>query len=468
MPIERLEITRYSPQGELLRRVSCVAGRVTVFRAAAQDLLIAYEDALCGRRTKERFEILVDGRPFRPPDHVYVGFGEQLPADPLLTVSSFLAARAPHAPHKVEDLLNRAGAPHLLNRTLCGLSAGEIQLVKLLSGMLDPERILISGEPFLPLDQSVGEQVASLLTSFAWREHGLVVVTQMSGRPETWIENPHIVRAQLERPRQATIGFGSEGTSELVERLRKGLLEPEPAPDPALAAPEARPAPMTRDPYAKLVARPKSASIAGAAGRLQGLREAAKRSVDAAQPYVTSVMTYVRLHRSAQIASGAAVIVLAVAVASRGPEAVPATPPQPVVRQAATAQPVEPPPPPVPPKGLDAYPDAVRNALLLSFSNPSKALAEHRVSFPKAASIERRPARPAELPPVPRAEPEEAPAPQPPPPFAVPPGVGTYPGAGRPPLSQEELEQRRQYVRQALLEAIQRRSQQLYGSPENQ
>ena len=68
-------------------------------------------------------------------------------------------------------------------------------------------------DPFFEFSESDRETFAAAWARFAWEKKKIVIVTKLSERPESWIENDFIARIQLERPRQATIGFGGGDTA---------------------------------------------------------------------------------------------------------------------------------------------------------------------------------------------------------------------------------------------------------------
>jgi hypothetical protein len=82
-------------------------------------------------------------------------------------------------------------------------------------------------DPFLPLGFEWRDTFAELTAVFATEHAKIVIVTGLSHRPESWIENPQIVRVRVDKVRRRTVGFSSEDDEmdSLVHELRENLAQ---------------------------------------------------------------------------------------------------------------------------------------------------------------------------------------------------------------------------------------------------
>lgn len=244
MGFEYLEINRLTDAGVSQRRVRCLARHITVFRARDGKELESYSLALQGITTKERFSLLLDGLAFKPEDHNFIGFGGAKPLNDNITVSDSLTDSG-YTPEGVESLLLSTGLGGLGSTNLSALSESQSHTLRLLVAIAEAHKVLVLNDPFEPIPSEWRDKVAELLLDFAWNKMGIVVITKLSYRPPSWIENEIISRVQLERPRQATIGFGGASDEALlIQKLREELkaegLAPTP-PQPGLSAALSRP-----------------------------------------------------------------------------------------------------------------------------------------------------------------------------------------------------------------------------------
>ncbi len=226
MGFERLEILRFSQNGEVLRRLVCLAGRVSVFRSRMQNNLTLYRDAICGKPTSARFSLLLDGSTFQPGDHNYIGFGESFSRENCPSVREYLT-EAGLSREDLEPTLANFGLGGLASASSADLSPAQQTMLRMLAASCMPNKLLICNNPFQHLPEPWHDSLAQRLTNFAWRKRAIVVVTELTVRPETWIENEFIARLSLEPPRKATIGFGgSESMSaDLVANIRRQVKE---------------------------------------------------------------------------------------------------------------------------------------------------------------------------------------------------------------------------------------------------
>lgn len=217
-----VEINRLSGAGDSKRRIRCLARHVTVFRATNSSDLDVFAAALRGEQTMDRFSILLDGTEWSPSQHTLIGFGEVFSSDDTRTVEQYLSEYGAEANN--ESLLLRAGLGGLRRFRVTELSAAQGHTLRLLAAMHDSSRVLVLKEPFADVPDSWRETLAEMLSAFAWNKHAVVIVTHLSFRPKAWIENEVISRVQVERPRQATIGFGgSAAEAEVIKAIRADL-----------------------------------------------------------------------------------------------------------------------------------------------------------------------------------------------------------------------------------------------------
>ncbi len=219
MAFHQLEINKFSKEGEVLRKIRCLAGRVTVFRSQSDAELDKFKRALEGKPQSDRFSVLLDGGSFVPQKQIFIGFGALDTAPPQTTVGSFLID-AGIRDEVVENVLAPFGLGGLSQLLCPALAAPQWKALRLIAAIHAPEasRVIILNEPFDEIPDSFKDPFAERLAKFAWEKQAIIIVTKLSYRPAVWIENDYIARVQLERPRQGTIGFGG-GESAVAEHL---------------------------------------------------------------------------------------------------------------------------------------------------------------------------------------------------------------------------------------------------------
>lgn len=352
MGLEWVEINRLSSTGESKRRIRCLSRHITVFRATVTKELDIFSSALYGSPTTDRFSILVDGAQFNPPDHTLIGFGESFsPSDPI-TVEQYINQWGANG--DVEALLLRVGLGGLSRVKLTELTAAQGHTLRLLAAMNDPSKVLVIKEPFNNVPETFREAVAEMLAEFAWKKHAIVIVTHLSYRPKAWIENEVISRVQVERARQATIGFG--GASRDVE---------------SSVSLKAADASSGAEKGSYPLIPPAKRKIGWAAYRTKswiGLGAAAVGSVALvvmASFVDTSSTTPVSSPRADSGVLGAQ---------TKGASAAPAQAGQSVSEMLNVSQPIALEQPQPKPTLIDKYPKEVRDAVLLAFNNPEESV----------------------------------------------------------------------------------------------
>lgn len=226
MSFSQLEINKFSPEGELLRRIRCLVGRVSVFRSQSEGELEKFKKALEGRSQADRFSVLLDGAGFSPDKHIYVGFGPLDEAPSALSVTDYLLSKGVDT-SSVEGTLVTFGLGGLSRAGCNTLEPSQWKMLRMtaLCVAKSIDSIVILHEPFENIPEQYREVFADKIAKAAWEKNALVIITKLSYRPSVWIENDHIARVQLERPRQGTIGFGGGelSSAEAISNLRKEL-----------------------------------------------------------------------------------------------------------------------------------------------------------------------------------------------------------------------------------------------------
>jgi len=233
MGIEFLEINRLNESGETDRRIRCLVTRVSVFRSQAEVTLQQYIQAIEGKPTKDRFTLLIDGTSqFRPEEHNLIGFDEKFTADSQANTGQYLAGSGCPS-EDIDATLLGCGLGGLITTPLSQLTVGQERTLRLLAATYQRDKILILNDPFQPIPDAWRERLAELLVRFAWQHKGVVIVVRLSYRPDCWIENEHITRIPLERPRQHTIGIGGGefSSASVMTALREQLAAGKPGAD---------------------------------------------------------------------------------------------------------------------------------------------------------------------------------------------------------------------------------------------
>lgn len=226
MRYEQIEINRLGSHGEVKRRIRCLAGHITVFRANDPQLLKLFANGLMGVAVPgERFSVLLDNTPFNADVHPRIGYGERFRPDDVTTVGEFLANAGVPA-DAVDSLLLSHGLGGLAREACKNLSPEEDRMVRLLSIAYSDAGVVILNDPFALVPETWRNTFARDLSNFAWQKRAIVVVPALSDRPDDWIENEIVSRIQLEAPRKKTIGFGGSGaddieTQKMIEAIRK-------------------------------------------------------------------------------------------------------------------------------------------------------------------------------------------------------------------------------------------------------
>jgi hypothetical protein len=217
---KKLQIKLLSQSAELLSITNCAAGHISVLRSETPGELRPYQRALSGTQGKERFIITVDGATYKTDDHNLIGFGE-IPPHSGLTVSQYLSSVG-LIEGAITGLLNSFGIEGIERKSCSALSPDEERKVRIFAATADPNKVLVINEPFEPIMSGWRERLAEFLTDFARAKNGLVVVTSLSYRPDSWIDNPIISRHQVGQSLRRTIGFGSSASedSQLINQLR--------------------------------------------------------------------------------------------------------------------------------------------------------------------------------------------------------------------------------------------------------
>ena len=217
---KKLQIKLLSQSAELLSITNCSAGHISVLRAESPSELRPYQRALSGNQGKERFVITVDGVEYKTEEHTLIGFGEIAPHSGL-TVSQYLSSVG-LIDGAITGLLMSFGIEGIEQKACSALSADEERKVRLFAATADPSKVIVINEPFEPIMSTWRERMAEFLSDFARTKNGLAVVTSLSYRPDSWIDNPIISRHQVGQSLRKTIGFGSLDSedAQFINQLR--------------------------------------------------------------------------------------------------------------------------------------------------------------------------------------------------------------------------------------------------------
>lgn len=217
---KKLQIKLLSQSAELLSITNCSAGHISVLRAESPSELRPYQRALSGNQGKERFVISVDGVEYKTEGHNLIGFGE-IPPHSGLTVSQYLGSVG-LIDGAISGLLMSFGIEGIEQKACSALSPDEERKVRLFAATAEPGKVIVINEPFEPIHSSWRERLAEFLSDFARTKNGLVVVTSLSYRPDSWIDNPTISRHQVGQSLRKTIGFGSLDSedAQFINQLR--------------------------------------------------------------------------------------------------------------------------------------------------------------------------------------------------------------------------------------------------------
>lgn len=217
--LNRLEIRKLGDSGETLREISCISGRITVFRSLTENELNEYKEALWGKGGG-KFAILFNDR--APQNIEKIDSDSLRPLEPGKTVGEIFSKL--HLPEglSLESFLTKVGLGGVLDLQCGKLTPLHQRIVKIIQAVQNQDAVILLHEPFEGLNPSVYEQIAKYLVTLAPILNLILVVTKLSQRPECWIESPFVSRVQLQRPRKATVGFGAGDSSvdELVNKIR--------------------------------------------------------------------------------------------------------------------------------------------------------------------------------------------------------------------------------------------------------
>jgi hypothetical protein len=238
---KKLQIKLLSQSAELLSITNCSAGHISVLRAESPGELRPYQRALSGNKGKERFIITVDGVEYKTEDHNLIGFGE-IPPHSGLTVSQYLSSVG-LIDGAITGLLMSFGIEGIEQKSCSALTPDEERKVRLFAATTQPAKVIVINEPFEPIMSSWRERIAEFLSDFVRTKNGLVVVTSLSYRPDSWIDNATISRHQVGQSLRKTIGFGSLDSedSQFINQLRDQIQAEHNSPAPPPPQPEHRP-----------------------------------------------------------------------------------------------------------------------------------------------------------------------------------------------------------------------------------
>lgn len=468
MLAKKLEIFRLSKDGSLQRHLVCLGGRVSVFRANRDELLEEFRVALQGRVPVQQFRILLDEKPFVSADHFLIGFNEKFEPRDDKTVRDYLLESGV-VEAELSSLLHEYGLAGLESAKIFELGASQQRVLRLLVATASAHgRIVILNDPFEGLQTELQESLAQRVAEFSYQNTAIVVVSRLSHRPESWIENPVISRVQLERPRRETIGAGSvlepEGRLDHLDIGRRPSVgpaktlttAPTSAQDATAAEPNKRAATWVsgaREALAKAssVRVPDGPEEGAPSVSVSGIRHATTGVSQQKSRKKQEVKSEQERFWSIGLACGYIVVIAALAWQMRGAAV---KPPAPVVAPPKlTPRPT--PAPEVPLAGFQALPQVIQSQVLLAFRDPDTLLRSIPVNLKRKT-----PETPKKSPPQEMRSVEPPPPPEEPPPFRIG-GSPDQPYSNPQGATAEDIERRREEIRQRLLQAIMQRRQQL-------
>jgi hypothetical protein len=190
-----------------------------VFRAQDKNDLLQYRKAIEGIQTEDKFTLLLDGSEFNPKEHFFIGFGGRDMSPSPITVTKFLNSCGVDTT-SIGSLFSKYLLTNLSENTLCSaltpIEWRMLSQVACLEGTASAGLYFLH-DPFFEFSDDAKEIFADKWANLAWKKKHIVVVTELSSRPESWIDNDFIARSPLEKPRQATIGFG--GASDAIQNM---------------------------------------------------------------------------------------------------------------------------------------------------------------------------------------------------------------------------------------------------------
>ena len=222
MRFAQFDIVRVSSSEIPGRKLRLFPGRIYVLRSSSEKELSAYRDALFNLTTeKGQFDISLDSQPWSPRDHQFVGFDEVFARSDLRTVYEYLLMKGV-PPGSLEALLNSPLLQQLARRRLCSLSDADARMLRLLSVPFGSTNVVVMHDPFDIVSPATRDLISHTLLDYVWKAQALVLVTKLSTRPGPWIGNDLVVRVELDRRLEPTIGFGSGASRStlLVQTIR--------------------------------------------------------------------------------------------------------------------------------------------------------------------------------------------------------------------------------------------------------
>ena len=216
-----LEIAKLDESGNTLRRINCLPGRITVLRSVRPMEAKLYEEALTGQPTSAKFNAVFQGAPYDPTSATIVGVGNDFGPEDGDVLSYLISQGATR--QNLSGVLKNLELDGLETAKCIDLGKSQQRALRLYAATLNPQKPVILVDPFNHLPKNLIESSANAIVDFVSANMGLVVVPRLGVKPDAWVENEYVSRAQLERPRSATVGFGSDALSrdELLAAMKK-------------------------------------------------------------------------------------------------------------------------------------------------------------------------------------------------------------------------------------------------------
>lgn len=185
-----LEIKRFLGAAQAVTETRCFPGRITVLTdAAGVGSLLAYQQALSGQKTVEKFSVRWQGVQYEPADHMLVGFRNEL--QPAMSLSEYLQDSG-YSSEEVAELLIKFELD-TVSYMMCGqLSATAARQLELLAALRSSAPVLILNDPFQPFNGRWREHFAELIIDNSAAEQRVVVITNLSFTPQSWSQREEI------------------------------------------------------------------------------------------------------------------------------------------------------------------------------------------------------------------------------------------------------------------------------------
>ena len=187
---ENLEIKRFLREKKAVTKTLCKPSRITVLIDESGDgALHPYTNAIAGKKTEDRFQFYLNGKPLESSDLELVGFGDKLPDD--MSLQDFLidSGYGETEVEKVIDEYDLRSSAYLK----CGqVTSTIVRQLLLLRALKSESPVLALNDPFLPFNGRWRGCFAEKLVEHATETKKIILLVNLSFVPEVWIKNESI------------------------------------------------------------------------------------------------------------------------------------------------------------------------------------------------------------------------------------------------------------------------------------